>query len=622
MVGPVRLYDDAARLLRAPRTTGHLFEQLEGALRRPEVRQLERGVGVDDAHQRDVGEVEALRNHLRAQQHRARRGSELLQQLFVRALGRGGVGVHAHHAGAFGQQRLQLRLHALGARAEFLEVRRAALGAHAGHGGLVIAVVAAEAGGIFVVGKRGGAVHAFGHEPAVAAQQEAGKPALVEEEDGLLAALQGFSQRRLQRAGEHGAVAGGKLGGHVDHGDRRQRLAVRALGQLHAAPGGTAVLHRAGVQGFDGGRGRTQHQLGAAHHGQVHRHFTRGVARGFVLLVGALVLLVDDDDAKVAQRGEQGRAGAHHHLRLATLDEAPLVEALAHRQPRVQHGHLVAEARTEAAHRLRREGNFRNQHAGGLAGGQRGSNRAQVDLRFARTGDAVHHHNPACGRGLNGSHGFLLGGGQSHKREGLRRHSLHGLAIHPAALNLNHAAALQRLQGGVHRAQLQRQLRHAHAAAAKRLQHTLLLDRIRPRFKLRRSLGQMHPAVVNFAGRRVHQRPLAVHALHLRHAPRRRKQPHSIAQGAQIFMRNPLGQLRGRLVKIGGRKHAQQRTDVPARSAPLPHKHARIGPLSQPNHEAQLRPRAKLHTHNAANSNSALQFRGHRVIERAVKRAR
>ena len=46
-----------------------LSEQLEGPLARAEVRQVQREVRVNDADQRHVREVQALRDHLRADEH-------------------------------------------------------------------------------------------------------------------------------------------------------------------------------------------------------------------------------------------------------------------------------------------------------------------------------------------------------------------------------------------------------------------------------------------------------------------------------------------------------------------------------------------------------------------------
>src|SRR6185295_11058000 len=56
----------AAGPIAAPGATGDLREQLERALRRTKVRQVEAGVGAQHADQRDAREVVALRDHLRA----------------------------------------------------------------------------------------------------------------------------------------------------------------------------------------------------------------------------------------------------------------------------------------------------------------------------------------------------------------------------------------------------------------------------------------------------------------------------------------------------------------------------------------------------------------------------
>ena len=62
----VRLHQHFAAQFAAPRATRHLREQLEGALRGAEVRQAERHIRADHAHQRDALEVVSLRHHLRA----------------------------------------------------------------------------------------------------------------------------------------------------------------------------------------------------------------------------------------------------------------------------------------------------------------------------------------------------------------------------------------------------------------------------------------------------------------------------------------------------------------------------------------------------------------------------
>ena len=68
----------------------------------------------------------------------------------------------------------------------------------------------------------------------------------------------------------------------------------------------------------------------AAHEGEV----AGVVARVDLLLVGAVLLLVHHDQAEVGDRGEEGRAGAEHHPRLAAAHPLPLLVALARAQSR------------------------------------------------------------------------------------------------------------------------------------------------------------------------------------------------------------------------------------------------------------------------------------------------
>src|SRR4051812_37628396 len=66
--GRVGLNEDFPRCFAPAGPTSDLGEQLKGAFACPEVRQVEREIGVDDSDERDVGEMEALRDHLRTDQ--------------------------------------------------------------------------------------------------------------------------------------------------------------------------------------------------------------------------------------------------------------------------------------------------------------------------------------------------------------------------------------------------------------------------------------------------------------------------------------------------------------------------------------------------------------------------
>ena len=63
----------------------------------------------------------------------------------------------------------------------------------------------------------------------------------------------------------------------------------------------------------------------AAEHGEV----TTIVARRAVLFVGVLMFLIDDDDAKVGEWGEDCTAGADDDACLALANAVPFIKTLA-----------------------------------------------------------------------------------------------------------------------------------------------------------------------------------------------------------------------------------------------------------------------------------------------------
>ena len=182
------------------------------------------------------------------------------------------------------------------------------------------------------------------------------------------------------------------------------------------------------VKRFERRRGRAEHHRHPlkmpAHHG----HIARVVMGRFLLFVGMLLLLVDDDDAEVFQRREHAGARADDDPDAPGPDMLPLVVPLARRQMAVQHGHahlLPDETRAKMFHRLRRERDFRDEHERRFALGENPVDRLQVDLRLAAAGDAVQQNDARLGRGrllrnhLQGGH--LLGIGQVRCRLGHRR---------------------------------------------------------------------------------------------------------------------------------------------------------------------------------------------------------
>src|SRR5207247_9151844 len=105
------------------------------------------------------------------------------------------------------------------------------------------------------------------------------------------------------------------------------------------------------------------------------------------LLEAAFMFLVNDDQAKVAGRSEDGTASTDHHLHLAAANAPPVRSALAFAQMAVQHRDLAATT-LEALDRLRRQADFRHQDEGLLALLERFLDGTQVQFRLAAAGHA------------------------------------------------------------------------------------------------------------------------------------------------------------------------------------------------------------------------------------------
>src|SRR5688572_20886936 len=95
-------------------------------------------------------------------------------------------------------------------------------------------------------------------------------------------------------------------------------------------------------------RGRGQDDDAAAEPRAHDRQVAGVVAEAILLLVGRVVLLVDDDEAEPRDRREECRAGADDRPRLAAPDAPPLRPALARPEPAVEHRDRVAEPAPDA----------------------------------------------------------------------------------------------------------------------------------------------------------------------------------------------------------------------------------------------------------------------------------
>ena len=145
-----------------------------------------------------------------------------------------------------------------------------------------------------VLDEPGGAVGTLVAVRAGPAQRERRIAAPVEKEERLLAArervLHGEHEGRRQPASRHH-----RLSLEVDGADVRQGAAAEALGQIE--PGVASAL---GIDArLDGGRRRGEDHWATLETPAHHGHVAGVVVDAVLLLVGGLVLLVDDDEAEV-----------------------------------------------------------------------------------------------------------------------------------------------------------------------------------------------------------------------------------------------------------------------------------------------------------------------------------
>ncbi len=213
------------------------------------------------------------------------------------------------------------------------------------------------------------------------------KPAPVEQNQRLFLALEPLGDRARQRPAQHHIVSGVRdLVAHVDHGDAGERTIEHALLHRHE---GVLAIERVGVR-LDGRRRRAEHDQRIRELAAHDRHVAAVIARHFILLVGGVVFLVDDDQPRVLQRREHRRPRADHHVDVAAPDAMPLIVALAVRQPAVLDGHGGAKPRAEQRRHLRRQRDLRHEHQHTAAALADHIGEAEVDLGLAAAGHAVH----------------------------------------------------------------------------------------------------------------------------------------------------------------------------------------------------------------------------------------
>ena len=158
----------------------------------PEVRIVQHSIRIDDAHHTDLVEVQALRNHLRANENVSPSGGKVRDDALVGIPRTGGVEVHAGDMG-FGKDFAHLLLYLLRAVAARPEVCRFTARALCRNTVRETAVVAGQLVQLAVVGQRYVTVLAGGHPTTLAALDDRGKATAVLEQNGLFAVFQCFA---------------------------------------------------------------------------------------------------------------------------------------------------------------------------------------------------------------------------------------------------------------------------------------------------------------------------------------------------------------------------------------------------------------------------------------------
>ena len=234
--------------------------------------------------------------------------------------------------------------------------------------------------------KRDAAVGAFEGAPALPAEHGGSETAAVQQDECLFAPRQRLLQRRRERPADRGLARSARhFRSHVDDLHLRERPAVHPLGHRHSA---IATPPRV-VKRLQGRRGRTEHHQGAGALRAHDRDAPCVVSGTLLLLVGGIVLFIDDNESQIVQRGEHRRPRAYDHVDLAAPDAMPLIVSRAGRQPAVLYRHAVSERSPEGIRHRRCQRDFRHQHQHPAPRLRNPPGKAQVHLGLAAPRDTV-----------------------------------------------------------------------------------------------------------------------------------------------------------------------------------------------------------------------------------------
>ena len=331
------------------------------------------------------------------------------------------------------------------------------------------------------------------------------------------------------------------------------------------------------------------------------------------------MLLVHDHEPHVGEWRKERRARAHNHVGVALARHVPLVEALAHREARVQNGHVVAEAAAKAPHRLRRERDLGHNHDGPAPLCSHAFDGVEVDLRLARARDAVDkHHVTLCGvRGArDGGEGLLLPRREALRPRGPGARERGGTVDRPAhataVVHVHHATLEQRRHHTGRTGYERRELRHALRARDEGLEHATLAARVGAWLIRAALLRERDPSVVDSLGLLDHEMPGATVLARDAHGlPGRGHEAQTARERGRVLTGDPAGEPRPHLVEGGAAQHG------------LHGQHARgVDPLARlaanAYDVAHHVPVPKAHEHSHAHPARACERVGDGVVEAPV----
>ena len=189
--------------------------------------------------------------------------------------------------------------------------------------------MAGELSRIPVVSERHTAVRALADVAAGLADHGRGKAPAIQEEDGLLTIRKALLDRLQKCRRKDGfGPAWTRRPAHIEHANHGHSAVIDALRESEQS-----VLSRGAiVPTFHGRSCAAENHRAALLLGPQNGDITSVIPRRLFLLVGALMLFIDDDYSKVFERRKDGASRPNDNTRTARMNLPPLIKTFASRR--------------------------------------------------------------------------------------------------------------------------------------------------------------------------------------------------------------------------------------------------------------------------------------------------